>query len=464
MAHVASRIEQYLDQRQVNYEVLIHPPVSSLMQAAQSLAIPEDHIIRAVVLKADDQFTIAVLPLGRMLDFSALTQVTGRKFEPVPVAMVTDIFPDCEAGMVPPLGSLYQLDTYCDSSVQQMQQVVFEAGSRRAFIRVKGRDFAALIDRNCFLAMSRAQHELGDIRLDEQSSSLRDFVPVHDIKHSISQLYSLPPAPPLLQRLQDYTLTATRDKTQLIELLMNAAPLSAQLQRMAMPPFAFSDIECSVGSLDEAIDVLGVDLCVALAQGLLVWDTLTVPADGPLGKTSLERQARISAQIAYRLIRCCRGIVDIDAATSAQMALMHKVGYLVLAQLFAPEYFLFNRIVQANPDIPMSVIEKNLLAYGQAQTLMQMGHVEVGAWFLHYWGFPDVLQQVSEHHQDAEYDGPYQHYVHLLILVDHLLQDSGRGDAGNKQLPQKSLSLLGLNEKSLDDFKRNVLHPVLVQQ
>jgi HD-like signal output (HDOD) protein/prolyl-tRNA editing enzyme YbaK/EbsC (Cys-tRNA(Pro) deacylase) len=461
MALVASRIEQYLDQRQIDYQVLAHKPASSLLQAAESLAIPTETIIRAVVLKADEQLVIAVLPLGRILDFNALTQATGKEFEPVSVASVAQIFQDCEAGMVPPLGSLYQLDTYCDSNVQQMQQVVFEAGSRRAFIKINGKDFAAMIDSNCYLALSRAQHELEHLQLEGQLSSLEDFIPAHDIKDNIAQLYSLPAAPLLLDQLQEIASTGSADKTRLVRLLKDEQLLCEQLTTLSMSTFFPDDTANPVHSVDDAIDSLGIELCVKLAQGLLVWDRLELPPDGPLGKTSLVQQACLAAQVAHRLVRACGGIADVDANTAAQMAMLHNVGYLVLSHLFAPEYFLFNRMVQANADIPVPVIEKQLLAYGQAHTLMQLGHAEVGAWLLKYWSFPVASSVICEQHHNDEYVGPNQQYVHLLILVNHLLKDSGLGDSGNAQLPKNSLSLLGMNDKSLDNFRNNILHPAL---
>jgi HD-like signal output (HDOD) protein/prolyl-tRNA editing enzyme YbaK/EbsC (Cys-tRNA(Pro) deacylase) len=461
MALVASRIEQYLDQRQIDYQVLAHKPTSSLQQAAESLAIPTETIIRAVVLKSDEQLVIAVMPLGRILDFNALTQATGRDFEPVSVASVAHIFQDCEAGMVPPLGSLYQLDTYCDSNVQHMQQVVFEAGSRRAFIKLNGKDFTPMIDRSCYLALSRAQHELEHLQLDGQLSSLEDFVPTHDVKDNLGQLYALPAKPLLLGQLQEMVSTGSADKTRLVELLQAEQLLCEQLTTLSLSTFFPGDTAKPVHTLDDAIDRLGIELCVKLAQGLLVWDRLELPPDGPLGKDSLVQQARLAAQVAHRLVHACGGIADVDASTAAYLALLHNVGYLVLSHLFAPEYFLFNRMVQANADMPVAVIEKQLLAYGQAHTLMQQGHAEVGAWLLQNWGFSEASSVICEQHHNDEYVGPYQQYVHLLILVNHLLKDSGLGDSGNTQIPENSLSLLGINDRSVDNFRNNILHPAL---
>ena len=54
MAHVASRIEQYLDHRQIEYEVLPHQQASSLLQAARMLNIPHQHMLRAVAMQAND--------------------------------------------------------------------------------------------------------------------------------------------------------------------------------------------------------------------------------------------------------------------------------------------------------------------------------------------------------------------------------------------------------------------------
>ena len=83
MAHVASRIEQYLDQRQIDYQVLAHKPASSLLQAAESLAIPTETIVRAVVLKADEQLSLGFL-VGV---WDALNQ-SGFKIQDVPARIL----------------------------------------------------------------------------------------------------------------------------------------------------------------------------------------------------------------------------------------------------------------------------------------------------------------------------------------------------------------------------------------
>jgi Ala-tRNA(Pro) deacylase len=55
------------------------------------------------------------------------------------------LFPDCEVGAMPPLGTLYGLPVYVDRSLTDDEQIVFEAGTHSDAIRMRYWDFAALV-------------------------------------------------------------------------------------------------------------------------------------------------------------------------------------------------------------------------------------------------------------------------------------------------------------------------------
>ena len=54
------------------------------------------------------------------------------------------LFPDCEAGAVPPLANLYGLDVWVDRAVADAEEMLFCAGTHEDCIRMRYSDFAKL--------------------------------------------------------------------------------------------------------------------------------------------------------------------------------------------------------------------------------------------------------------------------------------------------------------------------------
>jgi Ala-tRNA(Pro) deacylase len=57
---------------------------------------------------------------------------------------LSDLFPDCELGAMPPFGILYDLPVYIDESLAKDKEVVFNAGTHRDAVRMAYEDFVRL--------------------------------------------------------------------------------------------------------------------------------------------------------------------------------------------------------------------------------------------------------------------------------------------------------------------------------
>jgi len=458
MAHIATRISSFLKQQRINFEVLEHETTSSLLQAARYLNVEENFVIRTLVLKADNELICVVLPLNHLIDFNVLKQVTGKDFEPVAVSSVSPLFLDCEAGTVPPFGMLYEIDTYFDHQILNEDALVFEAGSRNALIKVDSKDFYSLTDSDKWLTLSTPR-QLLECHEQQWVPGLEQLTPEHTSHASPGELYLLPAKPELLQKLQAMSLSEKTDKVLLQTLLLQEPIIIEQLQHLSALSFLSCENAPKQGlDLNDVIDRLGVEFCWAMFQGFLVWNSMSLPMDGPLGKTTLMKQACLSAQITHSLVLSCGGIHHVEPVMASQTALLHNVGYLVLSHLFKPEYFLFNRMVQANPAIAIVDIEKQLLAYGQAREIInEKGHADSGMRLLQSWDFDDVFMTVCQQHHNPDYRGNNQEYVHLNMLVNDLLNENGLGEKGNGDAIENNLSVLNIERNFLNNYKESLL-------
>ena len=59
---IAMTVQQYLADREVEYETVAHSLTKSSMESAQASHVTADRIAKGVVLKAEDGYLLAVLP------------------------------------------------------------------------------------------------------------------------------------------------------------------------------------------------------------------------------------------------------------------------------------------------------------------------------------------------------------------------------------------------------------------
>jgi Ala-tRNA(Pro) deacylase len=139
------RLDEFLTGRGVAFERLHHRPAYSASRVAQALHVPGREVAKTVLLRTGRGYALAVLPATRQVDLRRLAEdLWGEEVEVASEAEMGRVFPDCEAGAVPPFGSLYHLQTVVDESLAPDEQIVFEAQTHEEAIRMAYRDYEAL--------------------------------------------------------------------------------------------------------------------------------------------------------------------------------------------------------------------------------------------------------------------------------------------------------------------------------
>jgi Ala-tRNA(Pro) deacylase len=143
---IAAKIKQYLDDNKVEYKVLTHPRAYTAQDTAAAAHVPGRELAKSVVVKADDRFVLAVLPAPRKIDLEKLKKILG--VSSIRLALESEFsssFPGCEAGAMPPFGSLYGVQVFVDYSLTEDDDIVFNASTHEEAIRMKYADFERLI-------------------------------------------------------------------------------------------------------------------------------------------------------------------------------------------------------------------------------------------------------------------------------------------------------------------------------
>jgi Ala-tRNA(Pro) deacylase len=142
---VARTVKMYLESQEVEYQLVAHPRSFSSKETAAAAHIPEDHIAKAVILKDELGFLMAVIPASNWIKLHALQEELDRTLELATESEVDGLLKDCQPGAVPPLGPAYELETILDEALTTLAQVCFEAGDHEHLVRVSGEDFRRLL-------------------------------------------------------------------------------------------------------------------------------------------------------------------------------------------------------------------------------------------------------------------------------------------------------------------------------
>jgi Ala-tRNA(Pro) deacylase len=143
-ATIAATVQRYLRDCGIDYEIVEHARTLSSSRTAQAGHVSGDRLAKAVVLKSEGGFTMAVLPAsppapGRDQDY--LERPVGLATE----REVEQLFGDCELGAIPPMGKPYGMAMIVDDSLAEQPDVYFEAGDHMSLIHVNAMAFQRLM-------------------------------------------------------------------------------------------------------------------------------------------------------------------------------------------------------------------------------------------------------------------------------------------------------------------------------
>jgi Ala-tRNA(Pro) deacylase len=138
-------IREYLEERRIWFELLLHRPVPSSSRRAQSVHVPGQRVAKGVLVRAGDGYVLAVLPAVSRIDLGRLSEVLGGP--PVSLAGEDElghVFGDCERGALPPFGRLYGLRTVVDASLAEGGEIVCLGNMRHEGLRLRYHDYEAI--------------------------------------------------------------------------------------------------------------------------------------------------------------------------------------------------------------------------------------------------------------------------------------------------------------------------------
>jgi Ala-tRNA(Pro) deacylase len=141
------RLESFLKKEGVTYACEQHPDTVTAQYTAEVTHTKGKEMAKSVVMSLDGKPALFVLPAPMIVDEDSVMEMTGASaLEMADEGTLTDLFPDCETGAMPPFGNLYGLDVYVDENLAEDDTIAFTAGTHHEIVRLAYDEFERLVE------------------------------------------------------------------------------------------------------------------------------------------------------------------------------------------------------------------------------------------------------------------------------------------------------------------------------
>jgi Ala-tRNA(Pro) deacylase len=142
---IPKEIKNYLSDHHVAYSHKTHPVAYTAQETAAVDHIPGGELAKTVVLNADGQLIMAVLPADRVINMEVMkTRIGCNKLALAPERGFIERFDPCQPGAMPPFGGLFGLPIFFDRALTGKHEIEFNAGTHVDTIRMLFSEFLEL--------------------------------------------------------------------------------------------------------------------------------------------------------------------------------------------------------------------------------------------------------------------------------------------------------------------------------
>ncbi|MBI2381103.1 MAG: HDOD domain-containing protein [Gammaproteobacteria bacterium] len=447
---IPSRVLSHLQEQGINYELIPLAPAHSFLEAAERAGVPQEQLVRTVLLEAGGDLLMALLPASHLLDFSTLATSLRQDLSLANDGRLERVFQGCDPGCRSPLPELFNMQAVVDTSLLGGESVYIEPGSRDCLLKLKQADFTQLMRRARpgQFSVSGERLRLGSGAQGERKleGSVSQLTPLR-MRQRVEETFDLPAMPEVAQQVMRLRVDPNATTADLAAIVNRDPSLSAQVISWASSPFY--GYQGTIRSVEDAIArVLGFDLVMNLALGIAVGKSLKVSHDGPLGLRAFWRQSIYTAVLAERLTRQIPAKIRPQRGLVYLAGLLHNFGHLLLGHVFPPQFFLINRYVEINPQLPVASIESHVLG---------VNYQEIGAWLMQAWHMPEELVETVRWHHQEEFSSKAAAYSNVVLLACRLLARQGLSDHRSTTLPTAVLEFLGLTASQVETVYEEVM-------
>lgn len=138
--NATQRMESYLVDHQVPYEVVTHDHTATSLQTAHAAGVDAGQVAKAVLLEGDGCMLAALVPADQDVRLGQLAEDLGRHVHLADELTIRRMFSDCDPGAMPGLPMAWGVETIWDDALLAHGDIYLEAGDHERLIHLKTRD------------------------------------------------------------------------------------------------------------------------------------------------------------------------------------------------------------------------------------------------------------------------------------------------------------------------------------
>jgi len=143
---IAKKVINFLDRAGVKYEPVKHRTVYTAHDKAATLRANPKIIGKTLVLSLDKQLAVVLIPANRNLDKNKIKKAArAKKVDFVSERVIKNKIKGVKLGAIPPLGNLWKINTFVDSSLLRAPKIFVNAGDHEWSLKMSPATFKKLI-------------------------------------------------------------------------------------------------------------------------------------------------------------------------------------------------------------------------------------------------------------------------------------------------------------------------------
>jgi prolyl-tRNA editing enzyme YbaK/EbsC (Cys-tRNA(Pro) deacylase) len=142
-----AKLAKYLEKAGINHQILEHRTVYTAIDAANTLKRKMEEIAKSLLIKADKDYYLVLLPASHNLDFDKLTRClktqTKKEVKSIKIPgekIMTEIL-KIKQGALSAFGTLHKLPVVIDKELTKVKKVILSSGSFNHSVEMAMDDF-----------------------------------------------------------------------------------------------------------------------------------------------------------------------------------------------------------------------------------------------------------------------------------------------------------------------------------
>lgn len=351
-----------------------------------------------------------IFPESNMLDISAVSRITKRRFEPItnfntsgdPIIKPNKITTILESSILE--GSSFSIRTKADSKYRDIT-----ASELQEMFAGPLNHFEHISIETPLIQMPVENHE------DDEEQILQALGKFQSIrlKQRLEETLEIPPLPASSHQIIRLSSDKTAGTDELCQIIALDPGLAAQVISWASSPYYGAP--GSIESVEDAIiRVLGFDMVMNLALGLSMRNTFQIPEGGPRHYQDFWLDSVSNAVLMEALVKTMTAKNRPKIGHAYLAGLLHNFGYLAISTILPPHFSILSRYQEANSHLPSEIIEMQTLRFTKEQ---------LGSWLLRYWSVPDNIWTAIRYSKKPHYYGEHAILAKLLYVSAQLRED-----------------------------------------